>query len=462
MERTPQPEQGGPEHGHQETATPPAAADESWDERVIREGIEAAVRDGRPIDDRTARYIAGQLHGGQASALYALASSGAIQVEVFEEMDRDRTQQSAQVRTWLAGLTVYCGFRGESGPVADWAEQAEEQDRAELMQRITAASVTTLGQVATVRTAHDPESLDVEDEEPDTFHWGDSARWSPDDGTHECSTSHPALTAEELDELFGGEVDEEVGDVSDLGWYALVRSPDGPGGYILKREEDGARHAWPTDDNDALTTRWASITNEYGAFYEQRDAYEEVTGEPELTRSGIYPRVWVGSLADYANGTLHGAWFDATRDPAVLELAAKHMLRLGRTRNAEEWGIFDYDDFAGAELGEYESFEEVSRIARGIAEHGEAFGHWAGYVGSESAEQIDRFEDHYRGEWESFKAYIEDYLEQTEFYRFLDAIPEDMRGYVEVDVEQIARDWGSDYYIAELANGRVAVFDTSA
>jgi hypothetical protein len=47
---------------------------ESWNERIIRTGIEAAQSEEREIDDRTARYIASQLHGGQASALYSLAA----------------------------------------------------------------------------------------------------------------------------------------------------------------------------------------------------------------------------------------------------------------------------------------------------------------------------------------------------------------------------------------------------
>lgn len=433
------------------------ATAESWDERLIREGIEEAVRDGRPIDDRTARYIAGQLHGGQASALYALASSGAILPEVFGEMDRDRTEQPAQVRVWLASLTVYAASRGESGPVAGWAEQTEAQDRADLMQRISSAGVMTLGQIATVHTSTDAGGV-----EPDTYGWGDSARWSPDDQTREGQALNSVLADEVLDELFDDDVDEELGDISDLGWFGLVRREGQPGGYILKRDESGTRHAWTLDTDDALTTRWASITNEYGVFYEQRDAYEQATGEPEPTRSGTYPRVWVASLADYANGDLHGAWFDATHEPALLELAAKHMLQLGHTEGAEEWGIFDYDSFAGAELGEYESFETVSRIARGIAEHGEAFAQWAGYVGSDSTEQIERFEDHFRGEWASFDAYIEDYLEETGFYRFLEDVPEELRGYVSVDVAQMAQDWACDYFVAELQNGRVGVFETSA
>lgn len=51
----------------------------------------------------------------------------------------------------------------------------------------------------------------------------------------------------------------------------------------------------------------------------------------------------------------------------------------------------DYDDFCGLNLGEYESLEVVSRIAQGIAEHGEAFATWAGYVGERNEEALSRF-----------------------------------------------------------------------
>jgi antirestriction protein len=463
MERTPQqphPEPPTPvtreiEQVDVGAAQPPET--ESWDERIIREGIEAAVMEGRAIDNRTARYIASQLHDGQASALYALASSGAVLPEVFDELDHDRVDQPPLIRRWLACLTVYCSVRGESGPAEGWAEDAEAQDSADLMGRISRASVITLGEIATIHTPGTP----VEDDEEDdnAFPWGDAARWSPSDDPEASSTSHPAMSAEQLDELFGEQADEEIGDVSELGWYGLVRESGRPGGLVLQLDGNGIRHVTAIDRDDALTTRWASITNEYGTYYEQRTAYEEATDEPDVTPSGINSKVWVGSLADYANGDLHGEWFDATCEPAELELAAKFMLRLGRTPNAEEWGIFDYDGFAGAELGEYESFETVSRIARGVAEHGEAFGHWAAYVGSEATDEIERFGDHYRGKWESFEAYVRDYLEETEFYRFLDEVPEDMRGYIEVDVEQIAQDWSCDYYAVELTGGRVAVFD---
>src|SRR5215470_19542701 len=70
---------------------------ETGDQRVIREGIERALRDGTEIDDRTARCIAAQLHGGQSSALYSLASTGIIPEEVHAELTREFDQQADHV-----------------------------------------------------------------------------------------------------------------------------------------------------------------------------------------------------------------------------------------------------------------------------------------------------------------------------------------------------------------------------
>lgn len=173
---------------------------ESHDERVIREGIEAALVEERNIDDRTARYIASQLHEGQASALYALASSGAILDEVHDELTRDYNQQPEVVQNWINWLGVYCMDRPDAGPVEGWAARAAEQDRAEeeaqarqeLMERISAAGVTTLGEVAVVIQADDATEPDDGTPEPDdtedaddvagTFvSWADAMRYRPDD-----------------------------------------------------------------------------------------------------------------------------------------------------------------------------------------------------------------------------------------------------------------------------------------
>ena len=156
MERTPN--QGGELQDAHLHLVPPYEAHESHDERVIREGIEAALAENREIDDRTARYIASQLHEGQGSALYSLASTGAISEEVHDELTRNFDQQSEQAKWWINWLGTYCLNRENKGPVPDWAASAAAIDRDEdeararqdLFERISAAGVRTLGEVATM------------------------------------------------------------------------------------------------------------------------------------------------------------------------------------------------------------------------------------------------------------------------------------------------------------------------
>jgi hypothetical protein len=115
------PHQGGELQATSKYPVPPLQ--ESHDERVIRGGIEAAVADGRQIDDYTARFIAGQLHGGQGSALYSLASTGNINPDVRRELDADRKSFEPQVRGWVDALTAYCEAREDKGPVEGWIQR---------------------------------------------------------------------------------------------------------------------------------------------------------------------------------------------------------------------------------------------------------------------------------------------------------------------------------------------------
>lgn len=92
--------------------------------------IAAAVRDWElndyegVIDDRTARIIASQEHGGQTSALYSLASAGAIDMErlsselmasFMEAFGKDDARAAA-----LDALGFYCIEHGDRGPVEGW------------------------------------------------------------------------------------------------------------------------------------------------------------------------------------------------------------------------------------------------------------------------------------------------------------------------------------------------------
>ncbi len=191
-----------------------------------------------------------------------------------------------------------------------------------------------------------------------------------------------------------------------MGWFGLLRQEDRPSGVVLSQNSYGFWRVWETNSDEELSGWWGGLQREYDAFTEATGARHRGSGErgstgegeddqPENTESGHHPEIWVGSLSDYNSGRLHGVWLDATLDPEDLQAAIRFLLRNGYDPTAEEWGILDYDDFCGLNLGEYESLEVVSRIANGIAEHGEAFAKWVEYVGEHSEEALSRFEDHY-------------------------------------------------------------------
>ena len=448
-----------------------APLEESRDERVIRLGIEQALAEGRAIDDYTARYIAAQLHGGQVSALYSLASTGNIDSAVFTELEADRESFEPHVQGWVDALHGYCQARPSKGPVEGWMRRASEQEHAEdeasghrdVLAQSPAAGVTTLGQAAVARSNErgkaDHDAPDHEDDGPDTFPWDDASSWSPGDPVAE-QISERRCTSQELDELFGEQPDEQVGSVDELGWHGLVRHEGRTGGLVLTQDAQGFRSVREAESDQALAQAWTRIQSEYERFCEERDAYERATEEAERAAfDGL--RIWVGSLADYVAGRLHGVWMDATCEAEELQAAIRFMLRGSHEEIAEEWGIFDHEGFHGYRLGEYASLSTVSRIAQGIAEHGEAYAKWVEFIGTERDELLsdESFNDHYLGRFDSTEAYIENLLEECEDYEYLEQLPEHLKPYVKIDTEMMARDYESELYVVEEEGGGLFVFD---
>jgi antirestriction protein len=165
------------------------------------------------------------------------------------------------------------------------------------------------------------------------------------------------------------------------------------------------------------------------------------------------PRIYVASLSDYNAGTLHGAWIDADQDADAIAEEVREMLASSTEGHAEEWAIHDYEGFDSIKLGEWESFETVSTIAKALEEHGPA---WAAYYDNQGGlERVDSFEDDYCGEWDS----IEDYAQ--ELAGELGAVPSDVSWPCTcIDWERAARDLelGGDNWTADSPAGGVYVF----
>lgn len=178
------------------------------------------------------------------------------------------------------------------------------------------------------------------------------------------------------------------------------------------------------------------------------------------------PQIWVGSLSDYNNGILHGEWIDAAREDGEVWADVEAMLARSPTmattgEPAEEWGIFDYEDFGPARVYQHDDLAAVGQLARGIAEHGLAFAAWADVMeGNEEA--AEQFEEAYLGHYDTLQAYVEQLVDDLGYDELLDrAVSEQLRPYVQIDVEGLARDiqLAGDVHAVPAEKGGVWLFD---
>jgi antirestriction protein len=188
---------------------------------------------------------------------------------------------------------------------------------------------------------------------------------------------------------------------------------------------------------------------------EQPNKNEE--GESEQK---VRPRIYVASLSDYNEGRLHGGWFDANREPEELEKEIGFMLACSPEPVAEEWAIHDFEGFGLAYISEYESLETVSRLAKGISEHGLAFAAWAA-VQNNDEEALGRFEDSYLGDWDDLEEYADEMLCGFDLEEEKKLLPESIRPYLMLNTAAFARDLelGGDVITVKAPDGTVWVFD---
>ncbi len=180
--------------------------------------------------------------------------------------------------------------------------------------------------------------------------------------------------------------------------------------------------------------------------------------EHEQERLGA-PRIYVASLSDYNAGRLHGAWLDADQDGEEMLAGIRTMLAASREPGAEEWAIHDFEGFGTLRLSEYEDINFVATVGQGIAEHGLAFAAWASYLGSHTAEDLEGFEDAYRGRWESPTAYAEEFLTDIGMVDEIErVVPDSMQQYVHIDFQAWANDVVMSGGLVEVDDGEGGVF----
>lgn len=182
------------------------------------------------------------------------------------------------------------------------------------------------------------------------------------------------------------------------------------------------------------------------------------------TESKPSPAIYVASLADYNNGVLHGRWIDAAREPDAIQADIDAILASSREPNAEEWAIHDYEQFGCWKVNENDSAEQISRIAKNIAEHGYAYAAWADvFDGEEASYDIDSFHEAYLGHYDSVLDYVEQMGEDLGYEDELAKLPEHLQSYVRFDYGLLARDLrlSGDIATVQDPNGGVWIFRTN-
>jgi len=205
-------------------------------------------------------------------------------------------------------------------------------------------------------------------------------------------------------------------------------------------------------------------------------------------------RAWIGCLASYNNGGLHGEWFDVSTDAdenganiAKVLRSSPHPnvtrvdLETGETyATAEEAYIADYD--APAELarllGEYAGAQALADAARLAAAISERFsdpdeadavlsemldGRSTTNLGDLADNAEDWLSDHVAGEGDTLADWCAEFLEETDFFgsAFRSDSDSDQRATIEryFDFESYARDMQLGGAISSArVGGKVLVF----
>lgn len=214
------------------------------------------------------------------------------------------------------------------------------------------------------------------------------------------------------------------------------------------------------------------------------------------------PDIYVACLASYNAGMLHGEWIDAAQDAEDIEREIIEKVLLTSPENinvksyqcadceeyffvekgtffpickhcghsitffvahhnytdktawsdyVEEWAIHDHQDFDHVRISEYESLEYVSKVAKGIEEHGEPFGAFISHFGYDKDDDWDTlFDDRFCGVYRSEVEYAEQYADDCM------EIPQNMQYYF--DYERYAKDMFLDGMTAIEVSTGVAVF----
>ncbi len=137
------------------------------------------------------------------------------------------------------------------------------------------------------------------------------------------------------------------------------------------------------------------------------------------------PRIYAACVSSYVAGRLVGRWINADQDADELQAEVNAMPAASPEPGADEHALHGYSGFHGIHLDEYESLEDVSKLAAFVTEHGALGAGVHAHTGNID-DAIQLIEDCYQGDFDNLEDWAADYIEQT---GQLDGLPIQLRMY---------------------------------
>ncbi|WP_063729019.1 antirestriction protein ArdA [Streptomyces sp. RTd22] len=181
-------------------------------------------------------------------------------------------------------------------------------------------------------------------------------------------------------------------------------------------------------------------------------------------------RIYVASLSDYNNSILHGRWIDADQDVQAINDEIAEMLKESPAAQkygdvAEEYAIHDYDGFGDFNLGEYESLEKITSIAKALDEFPSCVVAWFfrecshmefdEIVDTIREKSITTIEDQWGNETDALAEYLFDQIEES------GDLPEQYKNHQMAIAKSMAHDavCGGEYNILYEGGGKYHIFE---
>jgi antirestriction protein len=191
---------------------------------------------------------------------------------------------------------------------------------------------------------------------------------------------------------------------------------------------------------------------------EEQDQEATAAEAPEPRR--YRPRVYLADQTNRPQGLVHGHWLDAARDAGELDSMIAAVLHRTPADSTHAWTVQATRDFAGLDLHGCTDTALISRLARGVAEHGAAYAAYVGIVGTNDPEMLDKFTDLYVGSYDSPEAWACAVADDLDWHAQLDREITDpmLRRYVVIDYAKVAREGAQSWDVVTGHDGRTHVF----